>query len=104
MKPSPKGLGSHLIALVLDYVFVILPILLFFTVICFPYTPDSISIFNILKNVIFLCFEVNKSHLSYLSNVKQKAKKNNNTNQQPSTVESVGTGITVCRDQIFIDT
>ncbi|KAJ4821513.1 GPI-anchored wall transfer protein 1 [Rhynchospora pubera] len=31
VKPSPKGLGSHLAGLALDYIFLILPILLFFT-------------------------------------------------------------------------
>ncbi|KAJ1688324.1 hypothetical protein LUZ63_019714 [Rhynchospora breviuscula] len=31
VKPSPKGLGSHLAGLAFDYIFVILPILLFFT-------------------------------------------------------------------------
>ncbi|XP_078160198.1 transferases, transferring acyl groups [Carex rostrata] len=74
VKPSPKGLGSHLIALVLDYVFVILPILLFFTVLsewCYQF-----AIFVILVVLFRMTFKsselyskVGKSHFSSVRNI-----------------------------------
>jgi hypothetical protein len=74
VKPSPKGLGSHVVALVLDYVFVILPILLFFTALsewCYQFA--SLVILVVLFRMTFKRSEfhskVGKSHFSSFRNI-----------------------------------
>ncbi|KAJ3704330.1 hypothetical protein LUZ61_008035 [Rhynchospora tenuis] len=69
VKLSPKGLGSHLAALALDYIFVILPILLFFTLLaewCYQFAILIILLvlFRMISKRSKFCSKAENSQLS----------------------------------------
>ncbi|KAJ3700048.1 hypothetical protein LUZ61_003753 [Rhynchospora tenuis] len=73
VKPSPKGLGSHLIALASDYITVTFPILLFFTLLaewCYQFAVliMLVFIFRMAWKRSEFCSK-GESHISYFRNI-----------------------------------